>query len=92
MNLLSSIGTAGAGTLILEFATLSRLTGDNRFEKAAYKSFFAVWNRRSDINLVGNTINVWNGVRSSRPTPTKKADGLRSRIGYTPKSALLEQE
>ena len=30
-------GTAGAGSLILEFATLSRLTGDERFEKAAYK-------------------------------------------------------
>lgn len=30
-------GTAGAGSLILEFATLSRLTGDDRFEKAAYK-------------------------------------------------------
>lgn len=31
------LGTAGAGSLILEFATLSRLTGDDRFEKAAYK-------------------------------------------------------
>lgn len=31
------IGTAGAGSLILEFATLSRLTGDDRFEKAAHK-------------------------------------------------------
>lgn len=30
-------GTAGAGSLLLEFATLSRLTGDDRFEKAAYK-------------------------------------------------------
>ncbi len=57
-----SSGTAGAGSLILEFATLSRLTGDPRFEKAAYKAFFALWNRRSDIGLVGNTINVWTGV------------------------------
>jgi hypothetical protein len=31
-------GTAGAGSLILEFATLSRLTGDDRFEKAAHKA------------------------------------------------------
>jgi hypothetical protein len=31
------LGVAGAGSLILEFATLSRLTGDDRFEKAAYR-------------------------------------------------------
>ncbi|KAI0002957.1 alpha-mannosidase [Russula compacta] len=53
--------TAGAGSLILEFATLSRLTGDPRFEKAAHKAFFALWNRRSDIGLVGNTVNAWTG-------------------------------
>jgi ER degradation enhancer, mannosidase alpha-like 1 len=58
--------TAGAGSLILEFATLSRLTNDDRFEKAAYKAFFALWNRKSDIGLVGNTINLWTGVRSCR--------------------------
>jgi mannosidase alpha-like ER degradation enhancer 1 len=46
-------------------ATLSRLTGDDRFEKAAYKAFFALWNRRSDIGLVGNTINIWTGVSSA---------------------------
>jgi len=57
-----SSGTAGAGSLILEFATLGRLTGDERFEKAAYKAFFAIWNRKSDIGLVGNTINAWTGV------------------------------
>lgn len=57
-------GTAGAGSLILEFATLSRLTGDDRFEKAAYKAFFAIWNQKSDIGLVGNTINTWTGVCS----------------------------
>ncbi|KAJ7937130.1 glycoside hydrolase [Mycena leptocephala] len=55
--------TAGAGSLLLEFATLSRLTGDDRFEKAAYKAFFAIWNRRTDIGLVGNTINIRTGVR-----------------------------
>jgi hypothetical protein len=57
-----SLGTAGAGSLIVEFATLSRLTGDPRFEKAARKAFFALWNRRSDIGLVGNTVNAWTGV------------------------------
>lgn len=67
LNLYSEIyaptGSAGGGSLILEFATLSRLTGDDRFEKAARKAFFAIWNRKSDIGLVGNTINIWSGVR-----------------------------
>jgi hypothetical protein len=37
IQVLIFLGTAGAGSLILEFATLSRLTGDERFEKAACK-------------------------------------------------------
>jgi Glycosyl hydrolase family 47 len=53
---------AGAGSLIVEFATLSRLTGDDRFERAAFKSFFALWNRRSDVGLVGNNIDIISGV------------------------------
>lgn len=57
---------AGAGSLILEFATLSRLSGDDRFEKLAYKSFFSLWNKRSEIGLVGNNIDVVTGVRSSK--------------------------
>ena len=63
------LGTAGAGSLILEFGVLSRLTGDERFEKAAYKAFFAIWNRRSDIGLVGNTINIYTGVRTPISSP-----------------------
>jgi Glycosyl hydrolase family 47 len=56
------LGVAGAGSLIVEFATLSRLTGDGRFERAAFKSFFAIWNRRSDVGLVGNSIDIISGV------------------------------
>jgi hypothetical protein len=56
------LGVAGAGSLIVEFATLSRLTDDDRFERAAFKSFFALWNRRSDIGLVGNSIDILSGV------------------------------
>jgi len=52
--------SAGAGTLILEFGTLSRLTGDMRFENYARKALFKLWNERSEINLVGNTINSSN--------------------------------
>lgn len=61
-HLTSTPGSAGAGSLILEFGTLSRLTGDERFENAARKAFYAIWNRRSEIGLIGNTINTFTGV------------------------------
>ncbi|KAJ3368324.1 ER degradation-enhancing alpha-mannosidase-like protein 1 [Kappamyces sp. JEL0680] len=51
--------TAGAGTLVLEFGVLSRLTGDPSYEEAAKKALFEVWSRRSEIGLVGNTMNLF---------------------------------
>ncbi|KAG0126341.1 glycosyl hydrolase family 47-domain-containing protein [Tuber indicum] len=57
--------TAGAGSLVLEFTTLSRLTGDLQFQEAAKKAFEAVWNRRSDLGLFGGGVDaesgLWNG-------------------------------
>lgn len=44
--------TAGVGTFILEFATLSRLTGDETFEQVARRALRALWKTRSDIGLV----------------------------------------
>ena len=44
--------TAGVGTFILEFATLSRLTGDETFERVARRALTALWRTRSDIGLV----------------------------------------
>ncbi|KAI9630071.1 hypothetical protein KEM48_012310 [Puccinia striiformis f. sp. tritici PST-130] len=46
------------GSLLLEFATLSRLLGDPIYENAARKAFYALWDRRSMINLFGNTIDI----------------------------------
>uniref|UniRef100_A0A0W0FCH3 alpha-1,2-Mannosidase n=1 Tax=Moniliophthora roreri TaxID=221103 RepID=A0A0W0FCH3_MONRR len=83
--------TAGAGSLILEFATLSRLTGDNRFEKAAYKAFFALWNRKSDIGLVGNTINTWTGDWTS-PEVTGIGAGIDSFYEYALKWYVMSGE
>ncbi|CAE6542789.1 unnamed protein product [Rhizoctonia solani] len=54
--------TAGAGSLLLEWTTLSRLSGDPEFERVARKAFFAIWNRRSDLGLLPNTINLASGV------------------------------
>ncbi|KAI8920156.1 glycoside hydrolase family 47 protein [Powellomyces hirtus] len=53
--------SAGAGTLILEFGILSRLTGNSSYEDAAKQALWAVWERRSPLDLVGNTVGVLDG-------------------------------
>ncbi|KAL5530319.1 hypothetical protein ACEPAF_6576 [Sanghuangporus sanghuang] len=83
--------TAGAGSLILEFGTLSRLTGDGRFEKAAYKAFFALWNRKSSIGLVGNTINHYTG-KWLIPEVTGIGAGIDSFYEYAFKWFILSGE
>ncbi|KAL1668072.1 glycoside hydrolase family 47 protein [Schizophyllum commune] len=80
--------TAGAGSLILEFATLSRLTGDERFEKVAHKAFFALWNRKSDVGLVGNTVNTWTGAWTS-PLATGIGAGIDSFFEYALKWYIM---
>ncbi|KAI9654553.1 MAG: alpha mannosidase-like protein [Trizodia sp. TS-e1964] len=57
--------SAGAGSLVLEFATLSRLTGDLRFEQLAKRAYWAVWNRRSSIGLIGSGIDAESGQWSA---------------------------
>ena len=52
---------AAIGSFALEFGTLSRLTGDWRFETASKKAIKAVWRLRSDRDLLGNTIDVKTG-------------------------------
>lgn len=50
--------TAGVGTFILEFGTLSRLTGDEIFERTALEAIKSLHNCRSSIDLPGNHIDV----------------------------------
>ncbi|KAI8806788.1 glycoside hydrolase [Cladochytrium replicatum] len=54
----NSTCTAGAGTLLLEFGVLSRLTGNPEYEHLARKALFELWERRSRLDLVGNTLSV----------------------------------
>jgi hypothetical protein len=79
---------AGAGSLILEFTTLSRLTGDERFETLAKKAFWAVWDRRSGIGLIGNGIDAENGQWTSPPLAGIGA-GVDSFFEYAVKSSIL---
>ncbi|KAG8920690.1 alpha mannosidase-like protein [Tulasnella sp. 418] len=53
--------TAGATSFLLEFILLSRLTSNPIFETVAKESFFTVWDRRSKLGMVGNTLDVLTG-------------------------------
>ena len=57
--------SAGAGSLVLEFITLSRLTGDSRFEQLGKRAFWSVWERRSNIGLIGSGIDAESGLWTS---------------------------
>jgi hypothetical protein len=80
--------TAGAGSLVLEFTTLSRLTGDDRFERLAKKAFWSVWNRRSNIDLVGGGIDAESGQWIVPPLAGIGA-GIDSFYEYALKSHIL---
>lgn len=54
--------TACAGSMILEFAALSRLSGNPEFEKKADLAMDVIWEARNpNTNLVGSVINVETG-------------------------------
>ncbi|XP_060697324.1 ER degradation-enhancing alpha-mannosidase-like protein 3 [Hemiscyllium ocellatum] len=54
--------TACAGTMILEFAALSRLTGETIFEEYARRAMDFLWEKRQrGSDLVGTVINIHNG-------------------------------
>ncbi|MCL4122458.1 UNVERIFIED_CONTAM: hypothetical protein GTU68_050243, partial [Idotea baltica] len=52
---------AGVGTFVIEFGTLSRLTGDPIFEDVSLRAMHSLWNRKSRLNLIGNHIDVLTG-------------------------------
>ena len=56
-----NLATAAAGTFILEFAMISRLTGDPRFEIAAHKALIALFASKSPIGLFGQHIDALSG-------------------------------
>lgn len=54
--------SACAGTMILEFGALSRLTGDNVYEKAARKAMDYLWSQRNRASdLIGTILNIHSG-------------------------------
>ena len=57
---------AGAGTYMAEFGTLSRLTGDDRYVRAAKRAMVALYERRSAIGLLATQIHGPEGRWLSR--------------------------
>ncbi|CAG8586677.1 13171_t:CDS:10 [Funneliformis mosseae] len=79
--------TAAAGTLIIEFGVLSRLTNDTRFEDVAKQALFGLWNRRTDLNLLGNVINLQTGQWIYKAAST--GSGIDSFYEYLLKAYVL---
>ena len=79
--------SAGAGSLVLEFTVLSRLTGDPRFEYLAKRAFWSVWERRSSIGLIGSGIDADTGLWMS--SYTGLGAGIDSFFEYAVKSYIL---
>ena len=52
---------AEIGTYLLEFGKLTAYTHDSTYYRTAKKAAFGIFSRRSDIDLVGTTINVITG-------------------------------
>lgn len=80
--------TAAGGTFLMEFGTLSRLSGDPVFEAAARRSVAALWRRRSpNTGLVGGTIDVIDGAW--RAPHTGIGAGVDSFLEYLAKASIL---
>src|SRR2546421_3166892 len=78
---------AEAGTLLIEFGTLSRLTHRPVFFEKAKRALVEIYNRRSPIGLVGTWINVETGQWTDKDSHISGA--IDSYYEYLLKCAIL---
>jgi mannosidase alpha-like ER degradation enhancer 2 len=78
---------AEIGTLLLEFGTLSKLTGKPAYYDKAKRAVVELYKRRSKIGLVGSGINVKTGEWTDADSSV--AGGIDSYYEYLLKSSLL---
>ncbi|HJS23074.1 MAG TPA: glycoside hydrolase family 47 protein, partial [Pyrinomonadaceae bacterium] len=78
---------AETGTLIVEFGTLSKLTGKPIFYEKAKRALVETYNRRSKIGLVGEWINVETGEWTN--TDSHISGAIDSYYEYLLKCSLL---
>uniref|UniRef100_A0A182NNM9 alpha-1,2-Mannosidase n=1 Tax=Anopheles dirus TaxID=7168 RepID=A0A182NNM9_9DIPT len=82
--------TAGIGTFILEFGTLSRLTGNPVYEDVAMNALVALYDHRSPIGLYGNHIDVQTGRWIAQDAGI--GAGVDSYFEYLVKGSILLEE
>jgi hypothetical protein len=78
---------AETGTLLVEFGTLSKLTGNPVFYDKAKRALVETYKRRSPLGLVGEGINVETGAWTA--TESHLSGGIDSYYEYLWKCALL---
>jgi len=78
---------AETGTLLLEFGTLSKLTGRPEFYDKARRALVETYKRRSQLGLVGQKINVETGAWTE--TDSHVSGGIDSYYEYLWKCWLL---
>lgn len=78
---------AETGTLLLEFGTLSKLTGRPEFYDKAKRALVETYKRRSPLGFVGQTINVETGAWTE--TDSHISGGIDSYYEYLWKCWLL---
>ncbi len=78
---------AEIGTLLIEFGTLSKLTGDSIYYQKAKNALVQLYNRRSSIGLVGSWINVESGEWTN--PSSNIGGGIDSYYEYLVKAWLL---
>jgi mannosidase alpha-like ER degradation enhancer 2 len=78
---------AEIGTLLLEFGTLSKLSGDMRYYDAAKKALSVLFRLRSPIGLVGESIDIVSGKWVG--TESHVTGGIDSYYEYLVKCARL---
>ncbi len=83
----SRVNVAEAGTYLLEMGMLSYFSGDPVYYQAAKRATMAIFDRRSDIGLVGEVIDVETGVWIN--TTSHICAGIDSYFEYLYKGWLL---
>ena len=78
---------AEAGTLLIEFGTLARLTHRQIFYDKAKRALVEIYNRRSPIGLVGTWINIETGAWTD--TDSHISGAIDSYYEYLLKCAIL---
>ena len=78
---------AETGTLLIEFGTLSKLTGNPVYYEKAKRALVETYNRRSKIGLVGEWINVETGEWTN--TDSHISGAIDSYYEYLLKCSLL---